>query len=721
MPYTEIAGLQIDAGLREFVSATVLPAAGMDEMAFWAECAEIVRQISPIVREALDQRNYLQKQIDDYLADPASRDPRQQEHFLRDIGYIEPTPPPFMVTTAHVDPEIARIAGPQLVVPVTNARYALNAVNARWGSLYDALYGTDAIDRTGDLAPGNDYNPARGRAVVERVRDFLDEAAPLFSGSHRDATAYSVLKGNLHVELEGGRTSGLVNPEQFVGYDGEAASPTVIVLCHNGLHIEIRRSRRSPVGAVDKAGISDVILESALSTIIDAEDSVSAVDAADKIAVYANWAGLIDGTLAAEVPGKAGSRTRTLAPDRHYRGADDHTLRLSGRAVMLFRSVGWHMFTDAVLDQAGQAIPEGVLDVVIASAIAAQDVRGQTPHRNSRTGSIYIVRPKQHGSREVALSARLFKLTEKMLGLPPLTIKMGIMDEERRTSANLDACLYAARDRVFFINTGFLDRTGDEIHSCMKAGPVLRKGEMKHAPWLAAYEQRNVAIGLAHGLRGHAQIGKGMWAMPDRMADMLAQKGAQIRAGANTAWVPSPTAATLHAMHYHLINVTQTQETLARTPAEPLTTLLTLPLAPRADGWSDQEVMAELDNNLQGILGYVVRWVDMGIGCSKVPDKDGIGLMEDRATLRISAQHVANWLCHGVVSRDQVEQGFQRMATVVDRQNAQERGYRPLAGNGNGPAFNAARALVFDGMAQPNGYTEMILHRARREAKAEAV
>ncbi|GAJ28654.1 malate synthase G [Acidomonas methanolica] len=719
MGYSEIGGLRVDAGLKDFVAAKVLPAIGLDEAAFWSGFAAIVHDIAPRAREALAVRDRMQEQIDTFLADPANRAPERQDAFLREIGYLEPVPPAFTVSTPDVDEEIATLAGPQLVVPVTNPRYALNAVNARWGSLYDALYGTDAIPREGDLAPGRGYNETRGRAVVARVRAFLDEAAPLLSGSHADATAYSILKGRLHVDLEGGRTSGLLHPDQLVGYQGDAASPSSILLVHNGLHIDIRRSRHSPVGAKDKAGIADVVLESALTTIIDAEDSVSAVDAEDKLLVYGNWLGLIDGSLSAEVPDKDGVKLRKLAEDRVYTAPDgsDHTV--SGRSVMLFRSVGWHMFTDAVLDRDGKEIPEGLLDVVLAAAIAKQDLDGRTPHRNSRKGSVYIVRPKQHGSAEVALSSEMFARVESLLGLKPLALKMGIMDEERRTSANLAACLHAAKDRVFFINTGFLDRTGDEIHSCMKAGAVLRKGDMKGTGWIAAYEQRNVAIGLKYGLRGHAQIGKGMWAMPDRMADMLAQKGGQLKAGASTAWVPSPTAATLHALHYHAVDVEEMQAALAETQPRPVTDLLELPLVQEAD-WSDAERAAELDTNLQGILGYVVRWVDMGIGCSKVPDLNGVGLMEDRATLRISAQHVANWLLHGVISREEVEEGFQRMAKVVDGQNEGEADYSPLAGNGNGPAFRAARELVYEGVEQPNGYTEAILHRRRREAKAKS-
>ncbi|GBQ89502.1 malate synthase G [Acetobacter nitrogenifigens DSM 23921 = NBRC 105050] len=716
----EIGSISVDQGLHAFINTEVLPGTDVSAAEFWSGLAGLVETFGPKIREALDARDQLQDKIDAFLGENPNAEADSQIGFLREIGYIEREPNDFTVSTDSLDDEIGRVAGPQLVVPVNNARYALNAANARWGSLYDAFYGTDALSQSAPLTPGKAYNELRGRAVVQRVRLFLDETTPLLFGSHVDVTSYYVRHGELHAKLECGRTTGLRSPTQFAGFAGEAGEPTAVLLRNHGLHIELRFDRTSAVGKTDKAGVADVILESALTTIMDCEDSVSAVDAEDKVHVYRNWLGLMRGELTADVPRGDKVVTRRLAADRTYIGTDGAPFTLPGRSLLLARTVGHHMTTDAVLDSGLDEAPEGVIDAAVLALIGLHDLRSERATRNSRAGSIYIVRPKMHGSQEVALSDGVFAAIEDMLSLPRNTIKMGVMDEERRTSVNLAACLHAARERVVFINTGFLDRTGDEIHTCMKAGPVVRKGDMKTTAWIKAYEQRNVAIGIKSGLTvgpdGHGQIGKGMWAMPDRMEDMLEQKGAQLRAGACTAWVPSPTAATLHALHYHEVDVAAAQRELRHAPAAPLSELLTLPLA-GGRSWSEMEIAHELDTNLQSILGYVVRWVDLGVGCSKVPDMNNVGLMEDRATLRISAQHVANWLMHGVVSQEQVDSAFTRMARIVDQQNEGEPGYRPLTANAEGPAFMAAKDLVFRGAEQPNGYTEAILHRRRREAK----
>lgn len=717
MTYITVGGLRVDRGLHDFLATEALPQTGVTPDAFWSGVGNIVKAIGPRVREQLARRAQLQSQIDVFMARERDCPPARHEQFLREIGYLVSEPDQFAVATDNVDAELTQQPGPQLVVPITNARYVLNAVNARWGSLYDALYGTDAIARECALQPGQSYNAVRGKVVIRRVRAFLDEIAPLMTGSHADVTSYYVQHGEVHAKLECGRTTGLCQPRQFAGFSGAGNALETLLLRNHHLHVELRFDRNSLVGAQDKAGISDVVLESAVSTIIDAEDSVAAVDAQDKVLVYRNWLHLMQGDLTADVPGPAGVYTRRLAQDRHYCTPDGSPLVLSGRSLMLFRSVGWHMSSDAVLDDEGKPIAESILDVAVASAIALHDIKGLGRFRNSKAGSIYIVRPKMHGPEEVALSADLFSEVENMLDLASGTLKMGLMDEERRTSVNLAACLYAARERVFFINTGFLDRTGDEIHTDMKAGAVVRKGDMKQARWMAAYEQRNVAIGLACGLRDRAQIGKGMWAMPDRMADMLATKGAQLDAGASTAWVPSPTAATLHALHYHMTDVRHMQVLLSRVQPLPVAELLALPLEEDVTRWSEAEIAAELDTNLQGILGYVVRWVDMGIGCSKVPDLNGVGLMEDRATLRIASQHIGNWLVHGIVTSGQVEKAMHRMAAIVDAQNADVPGYRPLLDDMDGPAYRAAQELVFEGASQPCGYTEEILHRYRRIAK----
>ena len=716
--YIQRGRMQVASVLDNFINEQALPGSGVEPAKFWQGFEAVLAEFVAPNKALLAKRDSLQAQIDDYhKAGKPAKGPEYKQ-FLQDIGYLIPEPADFSIETSGVDAEMATMAGPQLVVPINNARYALNAANARWGSLYDALYGTDVISEEDGAGKTGGYNPVRGAKVVATAREWLNTLLPLANGQHEDAVNYSIAGNSLSVSLKGGASASLQDASQFKGFQGSVESPTALLFEHNGLHFEIQIDNQHPIGKTDPAGVKDILVEAALTTIMDCEDSVAAVDAEDKTLVYANWLGLMKGTLSITMNKGGKSFTRSMNADRTYQTTDGESLVLSGRSLMFVRNVGHLMTNDAILFD-GEEVPEGIMDGVITSLIAKHDLLGNSPYKNTRTGSIYIVKPKMHGPEEVAFSNALFGKIEEVVGLEPFTLKMGIMDEERRTSVNLKACIAAAKQRTVFINTGFLDRTGDEIHTSMLAGTFADKASLKAMTWIQAYEKANVATGLACGLSGKAQIGKGMWPIPDQMAQMMTAKIGHPKSGANTAWVPSPTAATLHALHYHQVDVFGLQQSLATEQFDGIDDILTIPLLDDAASLTDEQIQREIDNNVQGILGYVVRWVHQGVGCSKVPDINNVGLMEDRATLRISSQHLANWLAHGVITEERVQASLERMAKLVDEQNAGDPEYIPMTPDTAASiGFQAASDLIFKGKEQPNGYTEPLLHQKRKEMKA---